>query len=76
MIFQEKIEVVFRILDWKVNWWLRVIEPSEHDGATFRTLGTTQFDCVGVNEVVQKKPTLLGRITERPVWYGPYQLIS
>ena len=32
-------------------WYFsRVIESSEHDGAFYRTLAATQFDCVGVNK--------------------------
>ena len=45
----------------------RVIEPSEHDGATYRILGATQVECVGENEPVKKKPPLRRRITERPI---------
>ena len=33
----------------------REIEPPEHYDATYRTLGATQVDCVGVNEPCQKK---------------------
>jgi len=50
-------------------WYFsKVNEPSEHDGANYRTLGATQVDCVGVNQPFQKKTPLRGRITERPIW--------
>ena len=59
----------FYNLEKQYIWYFsRVIEPSEHDGANYRTLGATQVDCVGVNEPFQKKTPLRGRITERPIW--------
>ena len=38
---------------------LRVIEPSEHDGVIYMTLGATQVYCVGENEPVKKPPSRL-----------------
>ena len=45
----------------------RILEPSEHDGVTYRTLGATQIDCLGENEPVQMKPPFRRRITENPI---------